>query len=355
MAALTLYVIGPPRSGKTAVFDALTLTPHGPNFTVRGGHRYGTVKVPDPRLAALNALYRPKKYTPAEVTFADLAPAGAEPVKFGDLTGLLGNADAFVVVVPCFSETDFEGRPLDPAAQLESLLLDLVLTDLEKVERRLERIAQDRNRGQKVSEAELKLLERLRAELSADRPVRDLELREDEEKLLRTYQFLSQKPLVVVANIGEGLLNAGAPAPLRAWAAGRGIEVLPFCAPLEGEIAQLDEAAQAEFLKDYGIAEPARVRLIQSAYRALRLISFFTVGEDEVRAWPIREGASAQIAAGKIHSDIERGFIRAETVAHDLLLAAGSWSKCREQGILRLEGKEYAVRDGDVINFRFNA
>lgn len=355
MPALTLYVIGSPRSGKTAVFDALTLTPRGPNFTVRGGHRYGTVKVPDPRLAALNALYCPRKYTPAEVTFADLAPAGAEPVKFGELTGLLGNADAFVAVIPCFGETDYKGRPLDSAAELESLLLDLVVADLDKVERRLERIAQDRNRGQKVSDAELKLLERLRAELSADRPLRDLELRDDEEKLLRAYQFLSRKPLVVVANIGEARLNDGAPEPLRAWAEGRGLEVLPFCAPLEAEIAQLDDAAQSDFLQDYGLAEPARARLIQSAYRALRLISFFTVGEDEVRAWPIRAGTCARAAAGKIHSDIERGFIRAETVAHDRLLTAGSWAKCREQGALRLEGKDYVVQDGDVINFRFNA
>jgi len=223
------------------------------------------------------------------------------------------------------------------------------------VERRLERIAQDRHRGQKVSEAELKLLEHLRAELGADRPLRDLTLREDEEKLLRTYQFLSQKPLLIVANIGEDAIGAGAPEPLRAAAAARGLEVLPFCATLEAEIAQLDPEAQREFLRDYGLTEPARVRLIQAAYRCLRLISFFTVGDDEVRAWPIRDGTNAHAAAGKIHSDIERGFIRAETVAYDALLAAGALSRCREQGTLRLEGKDYRVRDGDVIHFRFSA
>lgn len=355
MSALALFVIGEPRVGKSAVFDALTLTPHGPNFTTRSGHRYGTVKVPDARLEALKTLYKPKKFTPAEVTFVDLAPGGNEPVKFGELTGLLGNADAFVAVVQCFGDADFSGRPLDPAAQMESLLLELVVTDLDKVERRLERIAQDRHRGQKVSEAELKLLERLRAELSADRPLRDLALRQDEEKLLRTYQFLSQKPLFIVANLGEETIVTGAPESLRAAASSRGLEVVPFCATLEAEIAQLDPAAQREFLRDYGLAEPARVRLIQAAYRGLRLISFFTVGEDEVRAWPIRDGTNAHAAAGKIHSDIERGFIRAETVAHDALLAAGALSRCREQGALRLEGKEYLVRDGDVIHFRFSA
>lgn len=355
MSALALYLIGEPRVGKSAVFDALTLTPQGPNFTTKSGHRYGTVKVPDARLEALNAMYRPKKFTPAEVTFVDLAPGGNEPVKFGELTGLLGNADALVAVIQCFGDTDFSGAPLDPAAQMESLLLELIVADLEKVERRLERIAQDRHRGQKVSETELKLLERLRAELSSDRPLRDLALRDDEEKLLRTYQFLSQKPLLIVANIGESALADGAPEPLLKAAAARGLEVLPFCAPLEAEIARLDIASQREFLKDYGLTEPARVRLIQAAFRCLRLISFFTVGEDEVRAWPIRDGTNAQAAAGKIHSDMERGFIRAETVAHDALLAAGSLGRCREQGTLRLEGKEYRVRDGDVIHFRFGA
>lgn len=331
------------------------MTPEGPHFTTRSGHRYGAVKVPDARLDALREIYRPKKYTPAEVTFVDPASSGASPTKFGEMTGLLGNADAFALVVQAFETVDGEGRPLDAVAQAESVLLELIVTDLEKVERRLERIVQDRKRGQKTSEAEVKLLERLREELGRDRALRDVELREDEEKLLRTYQFLSQKPVLIVANLAEEALTTGVPAPLRAMAAARRIEVLPFCAPLEAEIARLDAASQADFLRDYGLTEPGRVRLLQSAYRALRLISFFTVGEDEVRAWPVHEGTNALGAAGKIHSDIERGFIRAETVAYDTLLQSGSWSKCREDGTLRLEGKEYLVRDGDVMHFRFNA
>ncbi len=354
MAGLAIYLIGAPRVGKSAVFDALTLTPEGPHFTTRSGHRYGAIKVPDRRLAALRELYRPRKFTPAEVTFVDTAPV-AGPVKFGEMTGLLGNADAFALVVQAFETQGDEGRTLDPAAQAESGLLELVLADLDKVERRLERIAQEHQRGQKASETEVALLERLREELGRNRPLREIPLREDEDKLLRTYQFLSQKPVLIVANISEDALSEGTPKPLREMAESQGLEALPFCATLETELARLDAATQADFLGDYGLAEPGRDRLLQSAYRSLRLISFFTVGEDEVRAWPVREGTTALAAAGKVHSDIERGFIRAETVACDELLKTGSWSKCRETGALRLEGKEYKVRDGDVMHFRFSA
>jgi hypothetical protein len=180
-------------------------------------------------------------------------------------------------------------------------------------------------------------------------------LREDEGKQVRTYQFLSIKPLLAVVNVSEARLDGSGLEALRELAERKGIEILPFCAPLKAEIARLDAAAQTAFLGDYGLSEPARIRALQAAFRTLRLISFFTVGEDEVRAWPIREGTRAQVAAGKIHSDLERGFIRAETVASDALLASGSWSKCRENATLRLEGKDYIVHDGDVLNIRFSA
>ncbi len=355
MSSLALYLIGVRGCGKTAVFDALTHTPAGPHFMERGGLRYGTVKVPDARLAALRDLYQPKKYTPAEVTFVDMPAPGNAEGHFGDQVGQLGNADAFVLVTQAFGDMDYRGNAVDPAAQLDSIMLELIVADLDKVERRLERVAQDQKRGQKISETELRVLERARELLQQDVPLRKLELREDEEKLLRTYQFLSQKPVVLVVNLAEDRLDGRGLESLADIAARRELESLRFCAPLEAEIAGLEPAEQGEFLKNYGLAEPARIRLIHSAYRALKLISFFTVGEDEVRAWTIPEGAKAQAAAGKIHSDIERGFIRAETVAADTLLATGSWAKCREHGTLKLEGKEYAVRDGDVINFRFNA
>jgi hypothetical protein len=353
--ALALYLIGAPGSGKSAVFDALTLTPAGPNFAVRGGNRIGAVKVPDARLEALRDLYHPKKYTPAEVLFTDVAPPGGEAIRFGAMTPLLVNADAFVLVIQAFGETARDGRPLNAAAEMESVLLELVVSDLEKIERRFERAEQDRNRGQKMAEIERAVLMRCKERLDSGEPLLGLPLREDEEKQVRTYQFLSLKPLLAVVNVSEDRISGAEDADLRALADRKGVELLPFCAPLEAEIAQLDASAQAAFLGDYGLKEPARDRVLRAAYRTLRMISFFTVGEDEVRAWPIREGTRAQAAAGKIHSDLERGFIRAETVASDALLAAGSVAKCRDNATLRLEGKEYIVRDGEVLNIRFSA
>lgn len=337
------------------MFDALTLTPQGPNFTVRGGHRIGSVKVPDSRLEALRDLYRPKKFTPAEVAFTDVAQPGGEAIRFGDMTPLLHNADAFVLALQAFGKTMRDGAPVRPAAQLESVLLELVVTDLEKVERRFERAEQDRQRGQKMFEPERDVLRRCRERLEAGESLLNLEFREDEQKLLRAYQFLSLKPILVAANVAEDRLDGSELDEARDLAARRGLQFLPFCAPLEAEIAQLEPDAQEAFLKDYGLKDPARVRALQAAFRTLRLSSFFTVGEDEVRAWPIREGIRAQAAAGKIHSDLERGFIRAETVASDALLASGSWARCRENATLRLEGKDYIVCDGDVLNIRFSA
>ena len=278
-----------------------------------------------------------------------------EAAKFGEVTGLLGTADALVLVVQAFGEFDHAGKPLDPVAQMESVLLELAVCDLEKVERRLERIEHDRQRSGKAPEVERRALQRCKEQLEKEQPLRTLEFHGEEEKILRTFQFLSLKPLLVVADIAEARLDGSGLESLEAAASERGLTLLRFCAPLEAEIASLDPAEQAAFLKDYGLAEPARLRLIHAAYRALKLASFFTVGEDEVRAWTISDGTAAQAAAGKIHTDMERGFIRAETVSAEALLKAGAWSKCREDGTLRLEGKEYVVRDCDVINFRFGA
>lgn len=355
--ALALYLIGAPGAGKSTVFDALTSTPQGPHFSSQDRHRLGTVKVPDPRLEALEELYRPKKCTPAEVTFVDvgLPPASGEPRRLGELTAFLSEADAFSLVVQAFGEMDYRGREPDPVAQLEAMLLELIVADLEKVERRLQRLAEERQKGQKGLETEEALLERCRAWLEAERPLRRLALKPEEDKRLRGFRFLSQKPLLVVANVAETRLDGSGLEPLRAACAEADLELIAFCAPLEAEIAQLDAEAQTAFLQDYGLERPARERLIRAAYRLLGLISFFTVGEDEVRAWTVPYGTAAQEAAGKIHSDMERGFIRAETVGWQELVAAGSWAACREQGLLRLEGKTYLVQDGDVIHVRFNA
>lgn len=354
--ALSLYLIGAPGAGKSTVFEALTNTPQGPNFSTKGQHRLGSVKVLDPRLEQLRDLYQPKKFSPAEATFVDvgLPPGASENRSLSELTAFLGEADAFLIVVQVFGEFDFRGQALDPVAQLEAVLLEMVVADLDKVERRLERIAHERQRGDKSLVQEAAALERCKAHLEGEAPLRTLPLGEEDAKRIRGFQFLSQKPALVVANAAEG---QSAPARLEALVVAckvKGLDHVALCAPVEAEIAQLAPEEQVAFLSDYGIAEAARPRLIGSAYQLLNLVSFFTVGEDEVRAWPIQRGTPAQAAAGKIHSDIERGFIRAETIACADLLALGAWSRCRDQGRLRLEGKTYEVADGDVINFRFN-
>jgi len=357
MSAVSLFLIGTPACGKTTVFEALTNTPEGPHYSSKGAHRIGTVKVPDPRLDALCHIYRPKKCIPAEVTFVDVAlpPVHGDEPRLGALTKFLSDADAFLLVVQAFGEIDYRGHRPDPRKQLESVVLELVVTDLEKIERRFERLEKERNRGVKtISETEAQLLEKCRAALEEGRALRRAPFSGEEEKLLRGYAFLSAKPILVVANVpeqdpsGENLLG------LQEDVAARDLQLITFCAPLEAEIAQLGAEEQQAFLQDYGLAERAGTRLIQSAYRGLELMSFFTVGDDEVRAWTIRNGTPAQQAAGKVHTDMERGFIRAETVPASELIEAGSWAACREAAKLRLEGKNYVVQDGDVIHFRFS-
>lgn len=356
MAALMLYLIGARAAGKTAVFDALVQTPDGPHFATKGGHRLGTVKVPDARLAALRDIFRPKKYIPAEVTFVDVAlPANAEGSGFAQLNAFLGEADAFALVVQSFGETDGTGKPLDAVAQMDSVLLDLAMADMEKIERRIEKIEQETKRGLKQGLPELAVLQKCKAQLDAGRALRDLELPPDDQKLIGSFCFLSQKRVLVVANTGDADPPGANCGPLREACQAQGLDMLAFCAPLEAEIAALPPPDQAGFLKDYGLTEPARTRLIQTAYHTLNLISFFTVGEDEVRAWTIRRGDHAVTAAGKVHTDLARGFIRAETVSSDILVAKKSLAACREAGQLRLEGKNYVVQDGDVIEIRANA
>lgn len=357
MAALQLYLIGPPRSGKTSVFRALTDTAEGHHAVSKGAHHLGTVKVPDPRLSALRDLYHPKKFTPAEVTFVDVtippAPEGTNPLT--QFVSLLGEADAFAIVVQAFGDMDYRGRKPEASAQLQEMLDELVFSDLEKVTNRSERIAKEARRGQKASPAEISGLEKCRAHLEQGLLLRGLALGAEEEKALRSFQFLSAKPSFVIANVDEQNLTGQAMEGLQERAKRFGLEVLVFCAPLEAEMALLDETAQKEFLREYGLTNPARDRLITAAYKVMDLISFFTVGEDEVRAWTLRRGATVLEAAGKIHTDMQRGFIRAEVVPWDKLVSAGSFSACQKNASLRLEGKTYIVQDGDVLHIRFNA
>ncbi|HET6440700.1 MAG TPA: DUF933 domain-containing protein [Anaeromyxobacter sp.] len=337
-------LVGYAQSGKTTLFNALT----GLHAGARSQVNLGAIKVPDPRVDALSAVFRPKKTTYAEMRFVDVpGPKGKGSGLDGESLRALAEVDAFCLVVRGFPGLD--GSRADPVRELSDFDAELVLHDLGIVEKRLDRMRKEHGKGT----GEFHELERLNAHLEQGGPLRAMTWSDAEEKELSHYDFLSRRPLLVAVNVAEEAA-AGPPAPeVVASAAARSAQVLALCAAVEAEIAQLDPAEQPEFLKSLGLAEPARARFLSAAYRLLDLISFFTVGEDEVRAWPIHRGDRAPRAAGRIHSDLERGFIRAEVVHYDEFMAVGSEARARQEGKLRLEGKEYLVRDGDILNIRF--
>jgi ribosome-binding ATPase len=340
-------LVGYAQSGKTTLFNALTGLHKGAS-TGRGQVNLGAIKVPDPRIDALSAIFKPRKTTFAEMRFVDVpGPAGKGTGLDADSLRALAEVDAFCLVIRGFPGLD--GTPADPQRELADFDAELVLHDLAIVEKRLDRMRKEHGKGT----AEFHELERLHGQLDEGAPLRTMKWSDAEEKELAHFAFLSRRPLLVVVNVAE---EAAAAPPLPAVveaAQQRGAEVLALCASVEAEIADLDPAEQPEFLASLGLSEPARARFLRAAYHLLDLVSFFTVGEDEVRAWPIRRGDRAPRAAGRIHSDLERGFIRAEVVHYDDFVALGSEARARHEGKLRLEGKEYVVKDGDILNIRF--
>jgi hypothetical protein len=340
-------LVGYAQSGKTTLFNALTgLHKGGP--AGRGQVNFGAIRVPDPRVDALSAIFKPKKTTHAEMRFVDVpGPAGKGTGLDAESLRALAEVDAFCLVVRGFPGAD--GAPADPARELRDFDAELVLSDLATVEKRLDRLRKEHHKGT----GEYHELERLQAQLEGGGPLRAMSWSDAEEKELAHFGFLSRRPLLAVVNVAEEAAAGAPPAEVERAASERGAGVLSLCAAAEAEIAELDPAEQPEFLRSLGLAEPARARFIGAAYRLLDLVSFFTVGEDEVRAWPIHRGDRAPRAAGRIHSDLERGFIRAEVVHYDDFIALGSESRARHEGKLRLEGKEYVVRDGDILNIRF--
>ncbi len=359
---LRAALIGFPSSGKSTLFQLMTSVKEAPRG--KGDVSIGISKVPDPRLDVLTAMYNPQKRVPATVEFTDLiAPARTGAQALVDVAGYK-NADALVHVVRAFASpaVPHPSGSVDPARDARAMDDELLLADLGVAERRLERLEKDIKKTQTPElKLERDLVQRCRAALEEGRPLRALELTGDDRKRLRGFQFLSAKPLLLVINLEEGDVasigasvdRAAAHTGLTTFLARAATRAVALCATIELEIAQLEAGEAAAFLADLGLADSGLDRVIRATYDLLGYMSFFTVGEDECRAWSIARGTHAQAAAGEIHTDIQRGFIRAEVVPYDALVARGSMTACREHGEVRLEGKEYVIQDGDIINFRF--
>ena len=355
-------LIGFASSGQTTLFQLMTSareTPRGKTDV-----SIGISRVPDPRLDALTAMYNPRKRVPATVEFTDLvAPARAGAQGLVDVAGYR-NADALVHVVRAFRNpaVPHPSGAIDPARDAQTMEDELILADLGVAERRLERIEKDLKKGRSAElDKERSLVQRSRDALEQGTPLRALELTGDDLKQLRGFQFLSAKPLLLVINLeeadvaalGASVERAAEQTGLTLFLARAATRAVALCATIELEISRLEPGEATAFLADLGLTDSGLDRVIRATYDLLGYVSFFTVGDDECRAWSIARGTSAQVAAGEIHSDIQRGFVRAEVVHYDALITRGSMAACREHGEVRLEGKEYVVHDGDIINFRF--
>jgi GTP-binding protein YchF len=354
-------IIGLPQVGKTSLFRILTKAHLSDQAYANPREAHiGVAKVPDDRLDRLAALFNPKKLAHASVEYVDVGAIGQEALKESSYIGHLRNVDALAHVVRAFEDPAIPHvGPTDPLRDIKNVEFDLMVSDLGQIEKRQERLEKDLKKMRSADlEKESDLLKRARAHLESERPLREMEMTPEDKKRLRGFMFLSEKSILYVLNVGEStelgkeLENVAGRYKLTEVSSRPNAAVTAICGKVEAELAEMSDAEAAEFLSSYGLGESGLARLIRTTYALLGLISFFTVGEDECRAWTIPVHTRAVEAAGAIHSDLEKHFIRAETIGWDQLLDAGSEANARARGTLRLEGKDYIVRDGDVLHIR---
>jgi GTP-binding protein YchF len=353
---MQLGIIGMPSVGKTTIFELLTNQRDKGNS--QGKANTAMARIPDERIDRLSAIFKPKKTSYAQIELVDI-PGLLPGIDKGANVFLdaVRKADALLHVVRLFENdaVPYIYESIDPIRDIETISYELLLSDLDLIEKRIQRIHGSKKKGQ--MQKELDLLERLKITLEDEKPISSVDLDTEEEIIMATYQFLTNKPLLICLNLGDdGLVKDDylKKSEIAEYARQNKVPVVEVVAEMEKEIADLAEDEKEEFLNEMGIVESGLVKITHSMYRRLGLISFFTVGEDEVKAWTVEEGSPAKKAAGKIHSDIERGFIRAEVVEYKDFIELGSMSAVKEKNLFRLEGKEYIVKDGDIVHFRFN-
>jgi ribosome-binding ATPase len=354
-------IIGLPQVGKTSLFRILTKAHLSTQAQANPREAHvGVAKVPDDRLDRLAALYNPKKLTHTSVEYVDVGAIGQDALKETLYIGHLRQVDALAHVVRVFEDPAIPHvGEVDPLRDIKNVEFDLMVSDLGQIEKRLDRLEKDLKKMKTPElEKEFELLKRANAHLGEEKPLREMEMTAEDKKRIRGFMFLSEKPMLYVLNIGESgdlgkeLEEAVSKYKLREIAARPNAAATAICGKVEAELSEMSDADAAEFLSSYGLKESGLARLIRTTYQLLGLISFFTAGEDECRAWQILANTRAQEAAGAIHSDLEKHFIRAETIRWDQLLEAGSEANARAKGTLRLEGKDYIVQDGDVMHIR---
>lgn len=354
-------IIGLPQVGKTSLFRILTKAPvsGSAHSNPREAH-VGVAKVPDHRLDKLAALYNPKKLTHTSVDYVDVGAIGQDALKETAYIGHLRQVDALAHVVRAFGDPAIAHvGEIDPLRDIKNVEFDLIVSDLGQVEKRLERLEKDLKKMKTAElEKEFELLKKAKTHLESEKPLREMEMTPEDKKRIRGFMFLSEKPILYVLNIGEStelgkdLEEAVDKYKLTEIASRPNAGATAICGKVEAELSEMSDEEAAEFLSSYGLKESGLTRLIRTTYKLLGLISFFTAGEDECRAWQVPAKSRAQEAAGAIHSDLEKHFIRAETIRWDQLLEAGSEANARAKGTLRLEGKDYIVQDGDVMHIR---